>query len=379
MSLNKIILPDNPNPVLVDAVREAGLIPSFDVGSVLIWRDYSITNLDETDFKIEKFRISNHITSSDILCYWSSFCRLVQKLQLKYPDEYYFIPKTFILPYEKLDFLKVINKGKKEYIYKRDKEKEFYLNPTVYLSVSEEPAIGFEKIETARLDQKHFHLKFFVLIPSIRDLKIYVYKESFLVFDADMRRGVPADSDDVHLFSDFFPTLENDFGLSPDKFIESINQIIILSVLAGYQYLIRSAPPLSFYPNEYQIMTFNFIFDQEWVPYLLSIEPTINLEYHSRLERKIKTRILAQAFNIIAPIHEMQEISETRKYWTTNDNAWKDYVNNHPGLPEYYKNFQEKLAGYSDFNKIYPDDNPLYSNILKTVMASPFYIIPGYH
>ena len=379
MSLNKILLPDNPNPILIDAVREAGLIYSFDNDSVLIWKDYSISTLETTNFTNQAlFRITNHITSADILCYWSSFCRLVQKLQLIFPDDYYFIPKTFILPYEKLDFLKVIKKGKKEYIYKRDKEAEFYLNPSIYLSVSDEPAIGFEKIETARLNQKHFHIKFFVLISSIKDLQISVYKDSLLIFDDEMIGGVPGNSEDVHLFQEFFPTLEKDFGLSPDNFIELIYKIIVLSILASYQHLLRSCPKLFFYSTEFQLMTFNFLFDKEWTPYLFSIEPNIDLSFNSKLEKKLKTRLIAETLNIIAPIHEMQEICETRKYWSSSSYPWEDYVRKYPTFPEYYKSFQKNVIDYSDFNCIYPDDNPLYEKVMKTVLASPFYFLPGY-
>ena len=378
MTLVKIQLPQNPPFVLLEAVRDAGLVPSDSDDAIILWKNFSLINLHLLDFSTEpKYRIYNHINSSDILCYGSSFCRIVQKLQLSFPEEYSFIPNAFILPYEKLDFLKALKKGKKQYLYKRDKEGEFIANPSDYLSVSDEPAVAIEKIDTVTLNQKHFHIKLFVFIPSVEKLSIYTFKESLIIFNDSLHGNKTTEETEVDFFNNYFPTLEKDFGFTKEKFDLISQKIIILSVLAAYKYLYTSNKPNFFYSNTFQLMTFNFVFDKHWTPFLLSIDPNVDLSYHTNREKKMKIKMLSDILISISPMAEMQQIIEARKYWT-NSTTWNDFVIQHPTLKSKYESYQDFFIGTSDFQKIYPNNDPLYNDVKKFIASQTPYLIPGY-
>ena len=147
---------------VIEAFEEAGI--SYEEANslhILVWYD---SLKDNEYFKyLLPWQIVNRIPNMQLLCRKATFARLIQHISKIFPEQYKFIPKTYILPYESKRFLRSISKHKCKYIVKPDNgslgQGISIIYPGTEYSPNDILSVGQEYIESHIIDDKKYDLR----------------------------------------------------------------------------------------------------------------------------------------------------------------------------------------------------------------------------
>jgi tubulin polyglutamylase TTLL6/13 len=152
----------------------------------ICWNDCYIS--EDTIRRMAPFQKINHFPGSYYLCRKNFLANYLQKLQLRFPEEYNFFPKTWILPtgYKSLLEYAMQNK-KKPFIAKPEaacQGKGIFLTKHVEKTLeNREGYIVQEYLKDPFLiDGLKFDLRLYILIKNIEEMKIFFYREGLARF-----------------------------------------------------------------------------------------------------------------------------------------------------------------------------------------------------
>jgi tubulin polyglutamylase TTLL6/13 len=377
MSAIRIKLPQNPGTVLLAAVRKAGFVESFGRRPAIIeWKD------KQNYEKSFVFVIINRIKPLDMISSCPLFCREVQKLAAELPKLYSFIPKTYILPFENRKFLKKLNKNRSKYVYRVHNgiNRIGVINPGDFMAGSGELAAGQEVIDSIQIDQKRFSVTVFALIISVSPLKIYVYKEGLYTIEDNyfVKNGEEMNEKKPKLLSELLTRIEKEYGMAAETFWKNIDRRIVLSILACYTYLNEFAER-SIYSKNFQLLSFDFVFDYRLKAYILSVNTSLDMNYASVAERNLKENLISEALNLAVPMKEMQEMVSARKNWIDSQ-SYSSYISYHTEFDKVVDKMRKIVEKNVDFRIVYPAEGKnakIYRNVLSKLESIPCHDLPG--
>ena len=384
---------------VIQAFQEAGI--SYDENNpsaIIVWHD----SLKEFDlFKsLNPWQVINRIPNMYVICRKATLARIIHHIKPFFPNEFSFIPKTYILPYQRTEFCRAVNKGIKRHIVKPDNgslgQGITIVEPKSQFMTDDSLYVAQEYIQSCHINKHKFDLRIYVLIASVSPLEIYVYRDGVARFCSDeigentifsqitnvsLNKGNPEMeemSTISKLVSDVLPLLNTDVS----SIWEKIDRVIVLTILASYKYLKQAeqkqCPPIV-YPRCFQILGFDILLDEMHNPHVLEVNYRPSLDYYQSRERRMKVGMIRDALRIAAPLQNVQSAVLSRK-WSWEIDSWKNFMSQSIELQASIKFAKEEAEKYGKFVKVYPsngDSQVLFDKIMNTISQLPLPIIPG--
>lgn len=300
--------------------------------AVLVWFD-TIRDLDYFSI-LTPWQVVNRLPQANVICRKAPFVRIIQRIQPLFPKLFTFLPKSYILPLNKSEFIQAVARHDKKHIIKPDNgslgagitilEKNMSYQPSVYLSIAQ------EYIESFLVNNTKFDLRVYCLVASIDPLRIYVYRGGVARFCSK-----PVDNDDdksvfsqitntavnrnnpelagiesiTRMVNDVFKEMHDKYNVDIDALWKRIDKVITLTVLAAYGYFSSGEEkfcPSCGYPRCFQIFGFDVLIDQSLNPHILEVNYRPSLETDTESEKMMKRDMLSAAMQIAAPLNDVQ-------------------------------------------------------------------------
>ncbi|OHT14038.1 Tubulin-tyrosine ligase family protein [Tritrichomonas foetus] len=361
--------------------------------SVLVWYD-SLTDNPKI-FEISPWQVINRIPCINTLCRKVPFAFVIQKIQKFYPELYSFVPKTFVLPNQSDDFINTQQHDGFSYIIKPNagslgkgisiiepKQSDF--------SLPDQWDVAQQYIEGLHLDNTKFDLRVYVLVASIRPLRIYVYRDGIARFcSEDATHNSPYSkltnvtlnnqnttteiSKISRLISDVFPILE-DKGVNIEELWKSIDDVVTLSIFSAYGYLSsaeRVYCPSTTYPRCFQILGFDILLDRDLKPHVLEINYRPSLDFYRGKERRMKVAMIRDAILLGAPLSQIQTIINSRK-WSWGRSTWLSYISINKDISNNIMLIRDNTEKTSGFALVWPSKDTrkeAWKDVLQKVLT----------
>ena len=368
--------------------------------AILIWHD----SLKEQDFysNLRIWQITNRIPAASIITRKASLAKLIQKAIKLFPKSYDFIPKQYILPEQYDEFVEMLKTTNKTWIVKPDEGSLGIgiqiIEPGQSCEIRRKSAVAQEYIDSYTLERKKFDLRIYVLISSVKPLKIFVYRDGLARFCSE---EVDVDSvyakltnvtlnkmhdhnfkDISRMISDVFPILESK-GVDINKLWARIDDIVVKTILSGINLLTKAEEvkcPSCGFNRCFQVFGFDILLDKEAKPYVLEINFRPNLDYHRGVERRMKSQMICDTIKVACPLRAVQSAFISRRYaWDAI--TWKRFILTQPDIQKAISG--ERSAGLqnSKYSKAFSSDSSIDSEnkrIYETILAQPVTYVPGF-
>lgn len=299
--------------------------------AVLVWFD-TIRDLDYFTI-LKPWQVVNRLPQANVICRKAPFVRIIQRIQPFFPQLYQFLPKSYILPLQKDQFIQAVAKHDRKHIIKPDNgslgagiiilEKKMSYSPASYLAIAQ------EYVESYLIDQTKFDLRIYCLVSSINPLKVFVYRGGVARFCSQ-----PVDSTDsvfsqltntavnktnpniqkiesiTQMVNDVFEKLKKKNNVDIEAVWKKIDKAITLTILAAYNYLLQGEEEVCKpcgYSRCFQIFGFDVLLDQKLDPTIMEVNYRPSLETDTKDENSMKCEMLSSAMKIAAPLNEVQE------------------------------------------------------------------------
>ncbi|EAY00435.1 hypothetical protein TVAG_084720 [Trichomonas vaginalis G3] len=386
--------------IVLDALREAGLPYSFtDSNAMVNWVEPSYNFLNKSLASRSLYAVTNQITGIGILYSGSVFSRLYQKFSRILPDIYDYLPPTYVLPYQNMDFMKKIKKnGRDKFIYRSDPKNnepgQILFNPPDYIIMSDDSAIGQKKINSISIDCQEIKISAFVLIASVSPLAIFVYRDGIVHYcntNEELYNDTIDKNSRFQPLSELFERIENEYSIKEAKLWDNLHRIVVSSILLCYPYFKPYNTESYPYSHNFQLLQFDFLMDTNWKFYLNKIEPVISSSHINIQEYLLKVKFVRDGILAALPIPEIQHIFDSRRNWWKKTDAkttgttdisygetiWLEFIQNNPQIENYQAQFLKSDKKYANFKLAYPSNKnkEKYSNILQTIASVPLEII----
>ena len=356
----------------------------------LIWKLLKVDMMKILIKKLNKHQRYNHFPCTWELGRKDKLWKNFYSLKSIYPDEYNFIPETYIIPEDKNNFLEN---------YKKNPEKNWIVKPVASsrgrgirllsnLNVLPKKCLVSNYIENPHLiNNKKYDLRIYVLITSYNPLKIYLYQEGLVRFASEDYCNVNSINKHnrfIHLTNysinktsiNFDNNISNDYS---EKFTGSkwslsafrkyckdnslnfselwlkIKDIVVKAIISAADTTIFTVKNLTNYRNNlFELYGFDIIIDGNFNPWLLEINLNPSLNCDTELDLKIKSDLMTDIYNIIGliPIQRSQRVGKNDK---KNNNNNKDNNNN-------YNNYDKDNNNDKDDDNEINDINIDYNN-----------------
>ncbi len=307
--------------------------------------------------KLNKYQRYNHFPCTWELGRKDKLWKNFNSLKSIYPEEYNFIPETYIIPEDKNYFLEN---------YKKNPEKNWIIKPVASsrgrgirllsnLNVLSKKCLVSHYIENPHLiNNKKYDLRIYVLITSYNPLKIYLYQEGLVRFASEDYCNVNSINKHnrfIHLTNysinktsaNFDNNISNDFSekftgskwslsayrkyckdncLNFSKLWNKIKDIVTKAVISAADITIETVKNLTNNRNNlFELYGFDVIIDGNFNPWLLEINLNPSLNCDTELDLKIKSDLMTDIYNIIGliPIERSQKLSKNEKKNNTNN------------------------------------------------------------
>ena len=368
--------------------------------AILHWHD----SLKEQDYytNLKVWQVTNRIPSSSVLTRKASLAKLIDRIQQYYPHEYSFIPKQFIIPDQYDEFMEELSVTDKTWIVKPDEGSLGVgiqiIKPGDKIEVPKDSAVAQEYIDSYLLDNTKFDLRIYVLVSSIKPLKIHVYRDGLARFCSEEIDGDSIysqltnvtlnkqnDNDFKHisrLISDVFPILESK-GVNITKLWNDIDDTIIKTILSSINLLSKAEStrcPPCVYNRCFQVFGFDILLDKNAKPYVLEVNYRPNLDYHRGCERRMKSQMICDAIKIACPLKAVQSSFLARRYaW--DKVSWRRFMANNEDIKKAIRGEREASENATNFSCVFisdPTSKSENNQIYKTVMALPVTFVPGF-
>jgi tubulin polyglutamylase TTLL4 len=385
------------NPVCLSSPLEAaGFKKTKSLSKAnIIWKLYKYDEMLKLIPKLKKHQKYNHFPKTYQLGRKDNLWRNYSKLNKAYPNDYNFIPITYLIPNNIIEF-KANYKNSNMWIVK-PKNSARGSGVRLLKNISDLPK---ECIVSKYLDNPHlinnkkYDLRLYVLITSYVPLKIYFYKEGLVRFASEDYTKQDKDNIFIHLTNyavnkknvkymknnndDLFSSkwslsayrrflaskgLENEH----DEMFLKIKDIIIKTIISISEESISIIKSISKHPNTiYEVYGFDIFIDAKFRPWLLEVNVSPSLNCDSELDLKIKTQLLTDVFNTIGiqalTKCEREKVKVKDKANNNREDKsllsqlrikiCKEYDNKNPNLKfsedEFNKRYEDMIIQYED-------------------------------
>jgi hypothetical protein len=287
--------------------------------------------------ELNKYQKYNHFPITWQLSRKDNLYNNYKKLQIKFPNDFKYMPETFVLPKDKEIFtLQVQN-------YELNKNNIWLLKPvassrgrgirilTNFNDIPEKTIITHYISNPHLINRKKYDLRLYVLITGYTPLKIYLFDNGLARFCSEEYDLNPEKMNDryIHLTNYSInktsvnfaqnDSVNDEFGekwtlftlkhyfeknnLDFNKVWEKIKDIIvkiILSVTGMAIPLIKSFNLTS--GNLFELYGVDILLDENLTPWLMEVNLNPSLNCDSQLDLKVKSKLLTDIFNIIGAI-----------------------------------------------------------------------------
>lgn len=380
--------------VVKQALRQLGISFQRDnEQGVLVWSDAIRLELFRT---VHPYQVINRLPFASTWCRKAPFVRIIQRIARFFPNDYKFLPESYVLPYDEKKFDEVLQKHDKYYIYKPDRgslghgirlispEMNFKL-PTQRLAVAQ------EYIESYTIDNLKFDLRIYALICSVSPLRIYICrngvarfcseasgtdsKYSFLTNTAINSKNPDAVPDKMtRMITDVFHQMQKD-GVDIKALWQRIDNVIILTVLSAYGYLMRKEREMC--PNNgfsrcFQIIGCDILLDKNLRPYILEINHRPSMKTNTENSRNLKIQMLKDALKIAAPFQPLQQLLKDLDNYPETNEEMRNLVDSYPKVFDEIKALRSRNERHNSFELVYPNPKKhRYPLILEKIMKMP--------
>ncbi|EAX99281.1 Tubulin-tyrosine ligase family protein [Trichomonas vaginalis G3] len=386
---------------VIQAFQEAGIpYDENNPSAVLVWHD-TLNLIDYYKF-LHPWQVVNRIPYIHLLCRKSSFARLIQHMKEYFPEEYSFVPKTYILPFEGKRLKKAIAKKNVRHIIKPDGGSLgvgiTIIDPGNEYAPEDILAVGQEYIESHTIDDRKYDLRVYVLVASVSPLTVYVYRDGVARFCSSAQGansvysqitnvglnkfnvGEKSMEEISKLISDIIPKMQ----ITPEELWSRIDRVAVLTILSCYKYFekgvndfVKSIP----YPRCFQILGFDILLDKDLMPHVLEVNYRPSLDYYRPPERRMKVSMIRDAIRIGCPLSQVQACISERSFGWDGEN-FSAFISQSQNLIDSINNEKKSAVKNSKFVRVYPSTDKIqetYNNILATVKSLPFALIPGFN
>ena len=383
-------------------LEKAGVVHTANASdAILHWHD----SLKEQDYykNLKIWQVVNRIPSSSVLTRKASLAKLIERVKSYFPRSFSFIPKQYILPDQYDEFVEMLKTTDKTWIVKPDEGSLGLgiqiIEPGQEVEIMKESAVAQEYIDSLPLDNKKFDLRIYVLVSSIKPLKIFVYRDGLARFCSEEIGEDPIysrltnvtlnkehDSDFKHisrLISDVFPILQEKKGININKLWSDIDDVIIKTILSSINLLTKAEQtrcPPCVYNRCFQIFGFDILLDKNAKPYVLEVNYRPNLDYHRGCERRMKSQMICDAIKIACPLKAVQSSLLARRYvW--DKVSWRRFMANNEDIKKAIKGERDASEQSTNFKLIYqsdPSSQTENNRIYNTVISLPVTVVPGF-
>jgi tubulin polyglutamylase TTLL6/13 len=174
-------------------VKEVGKLFNFkitrndDADWDIIWLDGQLP--PERMLRMKSHQKANHYPGMYALSRKNHLGRNLMKMMKLFPSDYRFFPRTWLLPYEMVDFKNNFNrrgKSHKAFIVKPEASSQgegIFLTKTLKQIDPDDHCVAQEYIHKPYLiDELKFDLRIYVMVYGVDPLRIYLYKEGIARF-----------------------------------------------------------------------------------------------------------------------------------------------------------------------------------------------------
>lgn len=385
--------------VLYETVRQAFARAGVELSgdrdkAILIWHD----TLKELDYfsSLKPFQIVNRLPGVQMICRKAPFVRVLQRISEIFPDIINFLPRSYILPSQNMDFQRDPLRKTMTFIVKPDARSLGQgikiVPPNEPYEINMELAVAQEYIESYLINDFKFDLRIYVLVASVSPLSIYVYREGIARFCSspesansifsqltntavNRKNNAAAIEDITHLVSETFSILQSQ-GKDVEAIWQQIDRAAVITVLSISNFLtklVHERAPSYGLPRCFQILGFDVLLDKNLKPWILEVNYRPSLDFDCEKEKQMKIEMLASAMNIAAPFATLQpEVESKTGEWSSN--GWLSFLDaNGPLLRTCERDRKQALIS-SRFVQAYPTKLPVaeeYSRVLASTKLMP--------
>lgn len=362
--------------------------------ALLVWYD----TLKDSDYfsTLHPWQVVNRLPYINLICRKTPFVRLINRIQKYFPDQFTFLPKSYILPIQNDEFSQLVERHDKKYIIKPENgslgsgiiilEKEDNYTPVSNLFIAQ------EYIESYLLDNTKFDLRVYALVASVSPLRVYVYRDgvarfcsqpngSNTIYSQITNTAVNRQQSDVsietitRMITDVFKQLRSK-GVDTDVLWKKIDAAIALTVVSVLPYLLQGEArkcPNCGYSRCFQILGFDVLIDKDLNPRILEVNYRPSLAKDTEAEGEMKIQMLSEAIKIAAPLNEIQKFLSRTKI-KFNPTGWKNYMFANAYLEDVIQKQLDDNLKSSQFVQVFPNLSPecsIWGQIIQKVMSIP--------
>ncbi|EFC41096.1 hypothetical protein NAEGRDRAFT_80835 [Naegleria gruberi] len=420
----------NP-PIIVDltnckynVVRDACLASGWKIRKptsnakdfTVFWMDQS--SAPDRVMKLRTFQKINHFPAMGGICRKIPLARNMKRLKKSFPDEFSFLPSSWVLPQEYCKFKsskKIIGKtyiikptagcqGKGIVITQDPTDAERYGDCVVQLYV-DRPFL---------IDGYKFDLRVYALVLCIDPLKIFMYQDGLVricteKYKAPTQTNIKTEcmhltNYSVNKKSDGFEYDPNNFsvgskrnfaflndylegkGYSPEKVWGDVGDIINKTVLSIYPQLVSQyKTSLSQKHGDFvcfEILGFDVLLDEKMNPWLLEVNHSPSFNTDTPLDRHVKFNLLTETMKMLAIdpndriVGMKLEKALSKERITGNANEEVDQIlksmASREELVDFHTKKEDDIMSQGKYKRIYPSsDNKMekYSKFIEKATA----------
>ncbi|XP_055944418.1 tubulin polyglutamylase TTLL6-like [Argiope bruennichi] len=336
------------------------------------------------------------------ICKKDLLCHNMNRMKKVLPQHYNFFPLTFCLPDEKVSLRKYCEKRKSEiFIIKPDRNCQGIGIDLVkgipdikkYCNVVCQKYIS----KPFLMESFKFDLRLYVLITSIRPLRIYIYKEGLVrlatipykkpnssnlkkkrmhltnyAINRDSGEKNPEEVKENHCKKSLcdLHKLLTSTGISITELWTVIDGIIvktILSALPTLQHLFHTAFPISTPVSScFELLGFDILLDSRGKPYLLEVNRSPSLGASSPLDQELKQSMIRNVLNMVLLTSKQINMIKREQHLKslhrlTNPNVTRSLTPKERILAEFQEQKEIKMMG--NFRMLYPVEDDRYDEI----------------
>merc|ERR1711892_266507 len=353
--------PGAVSPIVSDCVTHAG----FDILDVQvrrkedqcsgsIWDCLPICEKEKDEIDFVKLRSEakiNQFPGLFIIGRKDSLAICYEAMAGKYGrSEFGFLPKTYILPEDKDELTKVLEKSRKAMIVKPP---NWFCGIGIKLinRIEDIPSKESKMVVQEYIDNPFlirglkFDLRLYVLLTSIDPVKLYIYEEGLVRFATEEYTNSPEEISNnfIHLtnysvnkdsdefvynespgdytghkwnVSTLWKYLSEVLGIDWRPVWEQTKEICLKTVLCGHQHIKREvASQVKSEYNCYKLLGFDVFYDADLKPWLLEVNTNPTL-LESSVDSYVNSSMLPEMFNLVGfhiPSEVMTQNSQTSK------------------------------------------------------------------
>lgn len=378
--------------VVKQALKQLGISFQRDnQHGVLVWSDAIRLELFD---QLHPYQVINRLPFASTWCRKVPFVHLLQNMENYFPDDYTFLPKTYILPRDEDQFTEALEMHDRKHIYKPDRGSLGHgiqlIEPDMQFKVPSRLAVAQEYIESYTIDNLKFDLRIYVLICSVSPLRIYICrngvarfctedsstgtKYSFLTNTAINARNPDAVPDKMtRMIADVFNDMKKK-GVDTDALWERIDEVLILTVLSAYPYLSSKEAelcPNNGLPRCFQIIGCDILLDKNLKPYILEINHRPSMKTNTENSKNLKIQMMKDALRIASPLQPLQQLLRNcGNYPTTNEEMTELMKKNQHVLAE-IKAIRATNELHNSFDLVFPCKKQKINQIKDRVSKMP--------